>query len=75
MEDFNITSPKKWNDTQLSKHASIDYELYQKYYRNQNVSDTAYWSLMIAYTLLILVGSIGNFLVILAVINNKGTQI
>ena len=49
----------------------IDIELYEKYYHNRAVSSVTYWSLIVAYSLLIVAGSIGNLLVILAVVNNK----
>ena len=51
--------------------SSIDYDLFQKYDRNRAVGDTTYWTLIIAYSVLIVAGSIGNLLVILAVANNK----
>ena len=49
----------------------IDIELFEKYYHNRAVSSATYWSLIVAYSLLIVAGSIGNLLVILAVVNNK----
>lgn len=52
--------------------SSIDYDLYQKYNRNRAVSDTTYWTLIVAYTFLIVLGSFGNLFVIMAVVKNKG---
>ena len=49
----------------------IDIELFEKYYHNRAVSSATYWFLIVAYSLLIVAGSIGNLLVILAVVNNK----
>ena len=65
-----------WNESSnnVSEHG-IDYELYRKYHQNRAVSDIAYWSLIVAYALLVIIGTIGNLLVILAVINNKGNFI
>ncbi len=61
-------------ETEVTSNESImvDEELYQKYTKNRAVSDTAYWLILIGYAVLIVVGSIGNLFVILAVINNKG---
>ena len=50
----------------------LDNDLYQKYKMNRSVSDTAYWIILIAYTILIVMGTIGNLLVVLAVATNKG---
>lgn len=52
----------------------IDIELFEKYYHNRAVSSATYWSLIVAYSLLIVAGSIGNLLVILAVVNNKSMK-
>ena len=49
----------------------IDIELFEKYYHNRAVSSATYWCLIVAYSILIVAGSIGNLLVILAVVNNK----
>ena len=65
--NFNATT----ENANHSPYASIDVELFEKYYRNRAIPDTAYWSLIVSYSLLIIAGSFGNFLVILAVINNK----
>lgn len=56
----------------VSLGASIDYDLYQKYNRNRAVSDPAYWTLIVAYSILIILGSFGNLFVIMAVVKNKG---
>ena len=50
----------------------LDYDLYQKYKMNRSVSDMAYWIILITYTILIVMGTIGNLLVVLAVATNKG---
>ena len=52
--------------------ASIDYDLYQKYQKNRSVSDTAYWLILISYSVLIVAGSLGNLFVVFAVASNKG---
>ena len=46
-------------------------ELYKKYDNNQAVSDEAYWILIVAYSILIVLGCIGNLGVIIAVAGNK----
>ena len=46
-------------------------ELYKKYDNNQAVSDEVYWILIVAYSILIVVGCIGNLGVIIAVAGNK----
>jgi hypothetical protein len=52
----------------------IDVDLYEKYDKNRAVSDVAYYILITAYTCLIVIGSIGNLMVILAIISNKSKQ-
>ena len=49
----------------------IDAELHQKYLQNQTVSNTAYYSIIIAYIVFIIFGVIGNLFVIIAIIGNK----
>ena len=66
----NATSSPQFNVT--STAFELDYDLYQKYKMNRSVSDTAYWIILIAYTILIVMGTIGNLLVVLAVATNKG---
>ena len=83
-EDFyKNVSESQWGNWTESRNSSnhddyydvtIDYDLFEKYHRNRAVSDTAYWLLITAYTLLIVAGSIGNMLVIAAVANNKSKQ-
>ena len=68
----NATSLPKFNSTTAFE---LDYELYQKYKMNRSVSDTAYWLILVAYTILIVLGSFGNLLVVLAVATNKGNEI
>ena len=64
------------NQTNLDNiTAQVDMELFEKYYYNRSVSDTVYWSLIIAYSILIFAGFIGNLLVIFVVINNKSKSI
>ena len=46
-------------------------DLYQKYAQNRSVSDTAHYGLIIAYTCMIVFGTIGNLLVIIAIASNK----
>ena len=58
------------NVTQL-----IDAELHQKYLRNQSVSNTAYYSIIIAYIVFIIFGIIGNLFVIIAIIGNKSKYV
>ena len=69
---FNATTETAANH---SPYASIDFELFEKYYRNRAIPDTAYWSLIVSYSLLIIAGSLGNLLVILAVVNNKSKYV
>ena len=68
---YDISNHEK-NETTDYEEYQIDVELLEKYYKNRAISDTAYWALIVSYSLLIVVGSIGNFFVILAIINNKG---
>ena len=80
--DLTSNMSKEWlsnNTNDISENETTDYEEYQidvelleKYYKNRAISDTAYWALIVSYSILIFVGSIGNFFVILAIINNKG---
>ena len=64
------------NQTNLDNiTAQVDMELFEKYYYNRSVSDIVYWSLIIAYSILIFAGFIGNLLVIFVVINNKSKSI
>ena len=69
----NITRKNETNHTNLEEHimAQVDMELFEKYYHNRSVSETAYWSLIVSYSILIFAGFIGNLLVIFAVVNNK----
>ena len=46
-------------------------ELYKKYNINRAVSDEAFWILIVAYSILIVFGCIGNLGVIIAVAGNK----
>ena len=66
----NATSLPQFSVT--STAFKLDNDLYQKYKMNRSVSDTAYWIILIAYTILIVMGTIGNLLVVLAVATNKG---
>ena len=52
-------------------HQSIDLKLFEKYYHNRSVSNTAFWILISSYSVLIIAGSLGNLFVILAVVKNK----
>ena len=52
--------------------ASIDTNLYEKYQKNRSVSDTSFWIILIGYSILIVVGSLGNLFVVLAVATSKG---
>lgn len=52
--------------------SDLDQELLEKYDKNRSVSELAYWVILVSYSFLIVLGSLGNLLVILAVINNKG---
>ena len=50
---------------------SIDTKLFEKYYKNRSVSDTAFWTLVVSYSVLITVGTLGNLFVMSAVIRNN----
>ena len=72
-----IEAISSWNN---DSHPDIHYdypteeevkELYKKYDNNQAVSDEAYWILIVAYSILIVLGCIGNLGVIIAVAGNK----
>ena len=63
------TSVPKFNATTAYE---FDYELYLKYQKNRSVSDTTYWIILVSYTILIVMGTIGNLLVVSAVATNKG---
>lgn len=60
------------NMTFALNSSQIDHDLYQKYDKNRSVSDAAYWIILISYSILIVLGTLGNLLVIIAVANNKG---
>ena len=53
----------------------IDVDLFEKYDKNRAVSDVAYYALIFAYSLLIVIGTIGNLLVMIAISFNKRTFI
>ena len=63
-------SPPIENNTTLD--SPIDDKLLKMQYKNQALSDEAHWALIVFYSILIVLGSFGNFFVILAVISNKG---
>ena len=63
-----LTLPMNLN---TSQYPIIDEDLLEKYKQNRAVSNTAYYILIIAYTILIIMGSIGNFFVITAIKSNK----
>ena len=63
-----LTLPTNLNTSQYPK---IDEDLLEKYKQNRAVSNTAYYILIIAYTMLMILGSIGNFFVITAIKSNK----
>ena len=76
----SITSRKNHSDTSSNEtyFNYFDYaseeevkELYKRYDNNQAVSDEVYWILIVAYSILIVVGCIGNLGVIIAVAGNK----
>ena len=82
MEDLPLLSinetafPSPPNDSQIFGNTSlqsykIDLDLYRKYAQNRSVSDTAHYGLIIAYTCMIVFGTIGNLLVIIAIASNK----
>ena len=50
---------------------AIDTKLFEKYYKNRSVSDTAFWTLVVSYSVLITVGTLGNLFVMSAVIRNN----
>ena len=50
---------------------AIDTKLFEKYYKNRSVSDTAFWTLVVSYSVLITVGTLGNIFVMSAVIKNN----
>lgn len=75
-------SKMNWTEVELnaSSHTvTYDYpasyeeleELYKKYNNNQAVSDLVYWILIAAYSILIILGCIGNLGVIIAVAGNR----
>ena len=63
-----LTLPMNLNTTQ---YLIIDEDLLEKYKQNRAVSNTAYYILIISYTMLIIMGSIGNLFVITAIKSNK----
>ena len=65
---MNMTS---FNNLNTSQYPKIDEDLLEKYKQNRAISNTAYNILIIAYTMLIILGSIGNFFVITAIKSNK----
>ena len=63
-----LTLPMNLN---TSQYPIIDEDLLEKYKQNRAVSNTAYYILIISYTMLIIMGSIGNLFVITAIKSNK----
>ncbi|XP_076040341.1 neuropeptide F receptor-like [Oratosquilla oratoria] len=58
----------------LNISRSIDINLINKFHRNRKLDDVAYYSLIVAYSLLIIVGSTGNSLVVVAVIRKPAMR-
>ncbi|XP_069958264.1 neuropeptide F receptor [Cherax quadricarinatus] len=53
---------------------SIDEDVLEKFQRNRRVNDGAYYALIVAYSLLIILGSTGNSLVVMAVIRKPAMR-
>ena len=66
-----IEANQSWSKSNGSRQEALNHVLFDMYERNRAVSDTTYWLLILAYTLLIVGGSIGNLLVISVVITMK----
>ena len=75
MEDSNYTNVNHtdyddYNGT-IYDGDYIDYKLFQKYKYNMAVPETAYYCLIAAYVVLIVIGSTGNLLVLAIIVSNK----
>ena len=52
----NISAPSLPPDMNYKDYYSlVDTDLFEKYYRNRSLSDAAYWSLVVSYSVLIIV--------------------
>ena len=69
--DNSTISDESAEDHFPDYYQTIDMKLFEKYYRNRSVSNTAFWSLIVFYLVLIIAGTLGNLFVLLAVIRNK----
>nr|XP_045591212.1 neuropeptide F receptor-like [Procambarus clarkii] len=54
--------------------SSLDEEILKKFQRNRRVNDAAYYALIVVYSLLIILGSTGNSLVVVAVIRKPAMR-
>ncbi len=63
-----------YNGSLLYEGDYIDYKLYQSYQYNMAVPAVAYYSLIFAYVVLIVIGSIGNLLVLGVIVFNKSKK-
>ncbi|XP_066967300.1 neuropeptide F receptor-like [Macrobrachium rosenbergii] len=66
--DSNLTNFAKNFSWLLNASDSLNIELINKFQRNRRVNDVAYYCLIVAYSLLIILGATGNSLVVVAVI-------
>ena len=62
---------EKFYDNKSYNNQYIDVDLFEKYHNNQAVSNTSYYVLIVAYSIVIFFGSVGNLFVIIAIISNK----
>ena len=72
---INITNTTDYSDIIDNISARIDYTYIKKFYRNRSLeNDVVHYFLIGMYCLLILVGSLGNILVITAVARNPAMR-
>ncbi|ROT68912.1 neuropeptide F receptor [Penaeus vannamei] len=72
--DSNLTNLAHNFSWLLNASESLNIDLIKKFQRNRRVDDEAYYSLIVCYSLLIILGATGNSLVVVAVIRKPAMR-
>ncbi|XP_037794763.1 neuropeptide F receptor-like [Penaeus monodon] len=72
--DSNLTNLANNFSWLLNASESLNIDLIKKFQRNRRVDDEAYYSLIVCYSLLIILGATGNSLVVVAVIRKPAMR-
>lgn len=72
--DSNLTNLAHNFSWLLNASESLNIDLIKKFQRNRRVDDEAYYSLIVFYSLLIILGATGNSLVVVAVIRKPAMR-